>query len=234
MQTGQWKKGKYVYYSHDCGREGKAIYRKEAEIFALLEKAVEQSRFSPAFADNLKKMCRRVGEVRSQESDADLKVIEDRLRGLKEKKTRYFDLFGDEEIDRAMLTEKFAEINEDTKRLEGHRSSYSGQNDRLTIRICEAIDDLRDRPAAFLAAGDLAKKAEIIRTFAEEAVFDGDHVRIVWKKPYSFVMRPGLVGKEPRKALKMENPAPENPEAGVLVHPNLLGDRYSVLTMLSR
>ncbi len=69
-----------------------------------------------------------------------------------------------------------------------------------------------------------------MKAFVEEAVLDGDHTRIVWKKPYSFVMRPGLVPSATgagKKAPKKQKPAPDGPEsadqeAGVMGYPILL------------
>lgn len=140
-----------------------------------------------------------------------MKVIADRLRGLEQKKDRFFHLYGEEEIDRTMLAKKFAEINEEARRLEQHRDSYTGQKDDLTLKICTAIDELRDQPAAFLATDDLARKSEILRSFADEIKFDGDHVQIVWKKPYSFVMRPGLVGEaDPKSPKNQKIPPPKD------------------------
>ena len=191
--TGQRKKGRYTYYTHDCQQSGKKEALREEAAFAFLEKAVRDFRFSPSFAENLKARFQHVGQIRRRSIDAERKENDAQVVSLEDKKSRLYDLYADREIDRAMLQAKVVEIDEKLIQLAHSREAFRLDYNKLMERACDLVDAMRDMPAAFLASSDPVQKAEILGNLAERVTMSREKAMIHWKKPFSYLLRPVLL-----------------------------------------
>ena len=185
-----------MYYTHDCAIEGKFLYIKEAEIIRALESQVKAARYSCEFSENLKLLFRNVGENQGREHQAEITRLAAKEKVLTNKKSKLYDLYSDDGIDRELLREKIDGVNVELNKLEAYRQSFTAGFDEAIFQICDIIDRLRDRPAALLAA-EKHKKAEILREMSEGVELarredsegpEGWTARIRWKRPFSFVM----------------------------------------------
>ena len=172
MMTGQEKKGKYVYYSHDCASAGKFLYIKEADILDAIETKIRAAHYSPDFAENLKLLFRNVGENQSRGMRSELDELANKEETLAQKKGRLYDLYADEDLDRTILKERIDIINLQMKKLEAYRGTFTAGYDKAIVQICDVIDELRDRPAAALTTiGE--EKAAMLRSMIETVELDG-------------------------------------------------------------
>ncbi len=193
MLTGQKKKGKYTYYTHRCPATGNNRRIREEKATALIDHAIRRVRFSPAFAENLKVLFQYAGEIWRRDANAEEQQVNAKISLLKEKKDRLYDLFAEKQIDRQLWREKIEKLNEEINSLENARQSFEMNHDLLVSRACDLIDELRDRPTAFLTTDDPLKKAEALGSLAENVEIDDDSARLRWKQPFSFLMRPALL-----------------------------------------
>ena len=207
--TGQRKKGRYTYYTHDCQQSGKKEALREEAAFAFLEKAVRDFRFSPSFAENLKARFQHVGQIRRRSIDAERKENDAQVVSLEDKKSRLYDLYADREIDRAMLQAKVVEIDEKLIQLAHSREAFRLDYNKLMERACDLVDAMRDMPAAFLASSDPGQKAEILGNLAERVTMSREKAMIHWKKPFSYLLRPVLLNLKRDYDLN----APDDPDS---------------------
>ena len=219
LLTGQEKKGRYVYYTHDCAIEGKFVYIKEDDIFAAIESTIKAARYSYEFSENLKLLFRNVGENQSREHQSEIDQLAGKAKTLMAKKSRLYDLYSDDGMDRELLKEKIDGVNAELKKLEVYRQSFTAGFDDAIFQICDIIDRLRDRPAALLAA-EKHKKAEILREISEGVDLarregsggpEGWTATIRWKKPFSFVMEAENARKAAMEAEFGDSPVTARP-----------------------
>jgi len=201
MLTGQKKKGRYVYYTHDCANEGKFLNIKEADILGAIENEIESARYSPDFAENLKLLFRSVGENQHRDHRSEIDRLAAKEKALMKRKSRLYDLYSDNEWDRDLLKAKVDDANQELKKLENYRQSFTTGYDKTILQICDIIDELRDRPAAALATSGHSQ-SEILRELSEGVELyrsegsKGWTARMRWKRPYRFLME----AKSTRKA----------------------------------
>ena len=94
-------------------------------------------------------------------------------------------------MDRELLMREFAGLNKQTREMEDNQRGYAIRHEDLQLKVFKAVDELRDRPAAFLKA-DPEGKADILKQMAERVIISENGIRIDWKKPYVYLMRPIL------------------------------------------
>jgi len=227
--TGQKKKGKYVYYTHKCQHTGKKEAIREEVVFANLDQAIRDFRFSPAFASNMKILFQHVGDIRRQNVDSERNEISDNIAYIEEKKSRVYDLFLERDIDRALLRKKIDELDQQIARLENGRQSFAMDNSDLMIRACDLIDSLDERPSAFLASGDYGKKAEILRSMSEQVTMSNDSATIAWKTPYNHLMEPAF--QDLKKSCDQQENATSQEEIPAL-EPAAIPDREAANTAI--
>ena len=180
---------------------------REEKALGLIDDTIRTFRFSPAFAENLKILFQYAGEIWRRDANAEAKQVNTKISILKDKKDRLYDLFAEKQIDRQLWREKIEKLNEEISSLENVRRSCEMNHDQLISRACDLIDELRDRPAAFLAATDPVQKAQELAVLAQHVEMGDSTARLKWKQPFSFLMRPALL--DLRKNYDLPGP-PEN------------------------
>ena len=131
-------------------------------------------------------------EERGETSRADRHALERKLKIIDEQKDRLMQLFGEEGIELDRLKKSLSELDRQTDILEKQREAMAKDKSKTLAEICEAIDALRDRPAEYLRAS-LEDKADILRAMAETVTLSEDGDNILWKAPYSFLMKPAVL-----------------------------------------
>ena len=177
-----------MYYTHTCAHTGKKEAIREEVVFANLDKAIRDFRFSPAFAQNMKGLFQHVGKNQQHNANSEQHEINENIKFLEEKKSRFYDLFVDREIDRDMLRKKIDELDGQIARVENGRQSFAMDSGELLGRVCDVIDDMHEQPTAFLAAKDYDEKAEILRAVSTQVVMSKQAATIEWKTPYSHLL----------------------------------------------
>ncbi len=204
LMTGEMKKGRYVYYGHQCARTNRMTYLPEGRLLGLLGEAVEESCFSPMFAANLKQYFKDAFDRRRRDSQAELDRVDRKLTTIDEKRGRLIELYADARIDRETLNQKMSDLNSEADRLGRYRTACAGETGKILPEIIKAIELLRDDPAVFLGASN-EKKAILFKGFGSGVTVRGEKLSINWKKPYSFLMRPALLkAKEEIKKADLE------------------------------
>ncbi len=204
LMTGEMKKGRYVYYGHQCARTSRMAYLPEGRLLGLLEEAVGESCFSPMFAANLKQYFKDAFDRRRRDSQAELDRVDRKLTTIDEKRGRLIELYADARIDRETLNQKMSDLNSEADRLGRYRTACAGETGKILPEIIKAIELLRDDPAVFLGASN-EKKAILFKGFGSGVTVRGEKLSINWKKPYSFLMRPALLkAKEEIKKADLE------------------------------
>jgi site-specific DNA recombinase len=188
--------GTVIYYVHKCahtqnerGRPRQISFREE-EVVRLIDQKIAAERFSDHFADTLKTAFREYSERNRQNHATDRAAFATRIAALEQKKDRLLDALIEGAIDdRAALNSKLNQLNLEINAEEKRKKALSVGNDQFLSRIAEVIDYLRDAPRTCLEA-PLAEKVAVFRTLADGVILNGQSAEILWKQPYSFLMRP--------------------------------------------
>jgi len=185
-----------IVYTHRCerktnartGRPGGQLMYYETRLFELLDSAMKQARFSPAFAHNLKLILRDYLDKRNGDRSKERTAITRKINGIYEKKDRLVAAIAGGLIDDlSALNLKIHELNKEVQQLERERELLETGTEKVMPKIEEIIEKMRDMPAIYLDAPPEGK-VEIMRAMVKSVVIEGETAQIRWSEPFTSLM----------------------------------------------
>lgn len=144
-------KGQYTYYVHKCADAGRQVSVREEAIFAHVEKVMGELAISEEFTYFMQNIVKLVIRKNRNKREGMLAAIEAKERVLLRKRDRIVDLYTDEAIDKEALKGKIADIKQQLEALDRERDSQHFDDEAVTARIVELLDDIHLFPQAYLA-----------------------------------------------------------------------------------
>ena len=203
--TGEIKKGKYIYYQHKCPGKPKMVYIPEDSIFNRIDDEVKRIRFSDDFGEHVKTLTEDIRLVQRNNRKARLAKITREIAKIESEQEELLKLYASKKIPVKILEKTILKYESEIKALENQRKGLQTNNNKFLRQVVEIIDTLRDMPVIYLQATK-EEKAEIIRSMAHGIIVRGDSIQILWKKPYSYLLKNEILDyKKKLTTLKFEN-----------------------------
>lgn len=192
--TGDFKKGRYVYYRHKCPEKPKQVYLREPDVVAMMDGAMQNVSISPKLGNFLRKILRAYCKTR-------IEIREDRLGAAKRKATllrgrkqRLLELYSSERIPRADLEAKIDQVETELHLAEA-AAEGAGPSEAEVLERCEQIVHAFERLPREYASSDQERRTRIWRWVAHGAVLvpAGNRIKQVrWKKPFESFFHYGV------------------------------------------
>ena len=186
----------YVYFKHCCPGKKKETRFREAEVWAMIDDAIEATRFSPAFGEFLKAEFEKPLAQKRRRNRKEKQALAARIEKLKAQKTRLLDLFTLEEISQQELLERRRSYESQIDLLHQQREAIDLDGGTVLAEIAASVDSLRQIPESYFATTDPDEKVTILKNTASGLIFDpAGSLRIDWLKPYNILMNCPAVQK---------------------------------------
>jgi DNA invertase Pin-like site-specific DNA recombinase len=188
-QTGANDSGNYVYYKHVCRGHQTEHRVREEDLLASLAETIEANRFSPAFGESLKDLFADVLKKGQRGHRKEIQTLLAQIEQLDRRKSKLYDLFTIEEIDKFELVTKRREYDGQIQLLRQRWRALDQDHNNVFDRIVEAIDLLHELPLRFLKSNLPGARVELLKTMAGDLSLSPDgNMRVNWAKPYDLLM----------------------------------------------
>lgn len=190
--TGEKKKDKHYYYSHQCDYENRRVYRLQSDIEAMVDAEIKRVCFTDDFAEWIKDLFRDTVAEKKRDKSTELLRITRAITEIEKKKDRILEVFAEGSTFIDDLRRKVEEYNSQIKHWEQERHRLNADHDKVVMRVADIVDQIRKLPKIYSEANSL-DKVRILRAFARGIAVYQNSAAILWQEPFSFIMRKDLL-----------------------------------------